>query len=185
VRMLRGAIAMAAVDGRIVCFLEPIALYHQKDLYEAGDGRWLSDYPAPGEFLLPTDVGVYGTAHRDLLIVTFGNGVRQALRAARRLALEHGARARILDLRWLAPLPLAAVSEHAAGCDAVLVADECRASGGIADTVVAHLVGEDYGNPMAAVRSADSYVPLGPSADTVLLSEQEILDAALKLTERI
>jgi 2-oxoisovalerate dehydrogenase E1 component len=184
-RMLRGAIAMAAVDGRIVCFLEPIALYHEKDLYESGDGRWLSSYPAPGEFLLPGDVGVYGMDHRDLLIVTFGNGVRHALRAARRLALEHGARARILDLRWLAPLPLSAVSEHATRCRAVLVADECRASGGIADTVVAHLVGENYTEPIAAVRSADSYVPLGPSADRVLLSEQEILDAALKLTDRI
>jgi 2-oxoisovalerate dehydrogenase E1 component len=184
-RMLRGAIAMAAVDGRIVCFLEPIALYHEKDLYESGDGRWLSSYPAPGEFLLPGDVGVYGIDHRDVLIVTFGNGVRHALRAARRLALEHGARARIIDLRWLAPLPLSAVSEHAARCRAVLVADECRASGGIADTVVAHLVGESYAEPIAAVRSADSYVPLGPSADKVLLSEQEILDAALKLTERI
>jgi 2-oxoisovalerate dehydrogenase E1 component len=82
-------------------------------------------------------------------------------------------------------LPLSAISEHAARCRAVLVADECRASGGIADTVVAHLVGESYAEPIAAVRSADSYVPLGPSADKVLLSEQEIHDAALKLTERI
>jgi 2-oxoisovalerate dehydrogenase E1 component len=183
-RMLRGALAMAAVDGRVVCFLEPIALYHEKDLYEPGDGRWLSDYPPPGEYLLPGAVGVYGAHHRDVLIVTFGNGVRHALRAARRLALEHGARARIVDLRWLAPLPLAAVSEHAAACPAVLIADECRASGGIADAVVAHLVREQYAGPVAAVRSADSYVPIGPAADTVLLSEQEILDAALKLTER-
>ncbi len=183
-RMLRGALAMAQVDGRVVCFLEPIALYHEKDLYESGDGRWLSDYPPPGEHLLPGAVGVYGAHHRDLLVVTYGNGVRQALRAARRLALEHGARARIIDLRWLAPLPLAAVSDHAATCPAVLVADECRASGGIADTVVARLVGEQYAGPVAAVRSADSYVPIGPAADAVLLSEQEILDTALKLTEQ-
>jgi 2-oxoisovalerate dehydrogenase E1 component len=183
-RMLRGALAMAEVDGRIVCFLEPIALYHQKDLYEDGDGRWLSTYPAPGEVLLPGEVGVYGTDHHDLLIVTFGNGVRHALRAARRLALEHGPRARIIDLRWLAPLPLAAISEHAARCGAVLVADECRASGGIADAVVAHLVAEHFAGPISAVRSADSYVPLGPAADHILLSEQEILDAALKLIER-
>jgi 2-oxoisovalerate dehydrogenase E1 component len=183
-RMLRGALAMAAVDGRIVCFLEPIALYHEKDLYEEGDGRWLSDYPPPGEFLLPGDVGVYGASHRDVLIVTFGNGVRHALRAARRLALEHGTRARILDLRWLAPLPLTAVAEHAAGCAAVLVADECRASGGVADAVIAHLVAEQFPGPMAAVRSADTYVPIGPTADKVLVSEQEILDAVLKLTER-
>jgi 2-oxoisovalerate dehydrogenase E1 component len=183
-RMLRGALAMAAVDGRIVCFLEPIALYHEKDLYEDGDGRWLSDYPPPGEFLLPGEVGVYGATHRDVLIVTFGNGVRHALRAARRLALEHGPRARIVDLRWLAPLPLAAVAEHAAGCAAVLVADECRASGGVADAVIAHLVVEQFPGPMAAVRSVDTYVPIGPAADKVLVSEQEILDAALKLTER-
>jgi 2-oxoisovalerate dehydrogenase E1 component len=183
-RMLRGALAMAEVDGRIVCFLEPIALYHQKDLYETGDGRWLSTYPPPGEFLLPDEVGVYGTDHHDVLIVTFGNGVRHALRAARRLALEHGPRARIIDLRWLAPLPLAAISEHVRQCDAVLVADECRASGGIADAVVAHVVREQFTGPISAVRSADSYVPLGPAADQVLLSEQEILDAALKLIER-
>jgi 2-oxoisovalerate dehydrogenase E1 component len=183
-RMLRGALALARVDGRVVCFLEPIALYHQKDLYETGDGRWLSDYPPPGEFLLPGDVGIYGAEHRDALIVTFGNGVRHALRAARRLATEHGALTRIIDLRWLAPLPLSAVSEHAAQCGSVLIADECRASGGVADTVLAHLVSEQFTKPMAAVRSADSYVPLGPSADYVLLSEQEILDGALKLLGR-
>lgn len=184
VRMLRGALAMAQVDGRVVCFLEPIALYHTKDLYEDGDGRWLSDYPAPGEWLVPGEVGVYGAEHRDLVIITFGNGVRQALRAARRLAEDHGRRARIIDLRWLAPLPLAAVDDHADACGRVLVADECRASGGIADTVVAHLVGRHFDGEVDAVRSADSFVPLGPSADAVLMSEDEIYDAALKLLER-
>ena len=28
-------------------FLEPIALYHEKDLHDRGDGGWLTDYPAP------------------------------------------------------------------------------------------------------------------------------------------
>jgi 2-oxoisovalerate dehydrogenase E1 component len=37
------------------------------------------------------------------------------------------------------------------------------------------------GVPVARVTSADSYVPLGPAADTVLLQEAEILDAALGL----
>ena len=45
VRMLRGCLAMAATDGRVVVFLEPIALYHERDLYEPGDGGWLTDHP--------------------------------------------------------------------------------------------------------------------------------------------
>ena len=183
-RMLRGAMAMAHVDGRVVCLLEPIALYHTKDLYEDGDGRWLSDYPPPGVHLLPGEVGVYGAEHTDVVVFTFGNGVRFALRAARRLAAEHGRRARIIDLRWLAPLPWSAIEQHASDCGRVLVADECRASGGIADALLARLVERHFDGPMDAVRSADSYVPLGPSADRVLVSEDEILDAALKLLER-
>jgi 2-oxoisovalerate dehydrogenase E1 component len=182
-RMLRGAVAMAQVDGRVVCFLEPIALYHTKDLQD-GDGRWLSDYPPPGEHLLPGTVGVHGADGDDLAILTFGNGVRLALRAARRLAQEHGCAARVVDLRWLAPLPWAAIEEHAGACGRVLVADECRASGGVADAVVAHLTEHHFGGPVDAVRSADTYVPLGPAADHVLLSEDDIVDAAVKLIGR-
>jgi 2-oxoisovalerate dehydrogenase E1 component len=59
VRMLRGCLSMAAVDGRVVAFLEPIALYHERDLYSPGDGGWLSDHPTAGEVLLPGEVGVH------------------------------------------------------------------------------------------------------------------------------
>ena len=47
VKMLRGALAMSAESGRVVVYLEPIALYHERDLYEPGDGGWLDDYPVP------------------------------------------------------------------------------------------------------------------------------------------
>ncbi|HEX5080754.1 MAG TPA: thiamine pyrophosphate-dependent enzyme, partial [Blastocatellia bacterium] len=43
-KMLRGLIAAARACGRVALFLEPIALYHEKDLYEDGDGGWLFDY---------------------------------------------------------------------------------------------------------------------------------------------
>ncbi len=39
--MLRTLLAAAAVDGTVSVFLEPIALYHQRDL-QAGGGRWLA-----------------------------------------------------------------------------------------------------------------------------------------------
>lgn len=184
-RMLRGCIAMARECGRVIAFLEPIALYHEKDLYKENDGEWLFDYPPPPEMLLPGEVGIYDEVANDLLIVTYGNGLRLSLRAARRLRDETGKRARILDLRWLNPLPVEAVARHARDCAGVLVADECRATGGgIADAVVASLAETGYRGSIRSVRAVDSYVPLGPAANIVLISEEQILACArLQLTE--
>jgi 2-oxoisovalerate dehydrogenase E1 component len=185
VRMLRGCLAMAATDGRVVAFLEPIALYHERDLHEPGDGGWLCDHPPPGEVVLPGALGVHGAETGDLLVVTYGNGVRMALRAARALGDEHDLRVRVVDLRWLNPLPRQALLDEAAGREAVLVVDECRATGGgVADAVVAGLVEGGYRGAIASVRSHDSYVPLGPAADTVLLQERDVVEGALRLTAR-
>jgi 2-oxoisovalerate dehydrogenase E1 component len=178
-RMLRGALALAAEHGRVVCFLEPIALYHEKDLHEEGDGLWLSHYPPPGSCLLPGEVGIHHEENEEVLLVSYANGLRLCLRAARRLAAEHGVRARVLDLRWLAPLPLAALRRHADACGAVVVADECRSSAGVADALVASLAEGGYRRPVRSARSVDTYLPLGPAADLVLLSEDAVFEAAL------
>ncbi len=184
-RMLRGAVAAAATNGRVVAFLEPIALYHEKDLYEDGDGKWLFDYPGPDEMLLPGKVGVYHPEAGDLLIVSYGNGLRLSLRAARRLKEESSIAARVIDLRWLNPLPFEAIRRHAAGCGRVLVADECRATGGgIADAVIADLAENGFSGPMKSVRAVDSYVPLAAAANLVLISDDQIYQSALGLNAR-
>ncbi|MGH9843934.1 MAG: thiamine pyrophosphate-dependent enzyme [Blastocatellia bacterium] len=179
-KMLRGAIAAARACGRVVCFLEPIALYHEKDLYEDGDNRWLFDYPLPGNMLLPGAVGVYFPDAKDILIVSYANGLRLSLRAARKLKEICGLNARVIDLRWLNPLPLEAIKQHASQCGSVIVADECRATGGgVADAVVASLAESGYRGVIKSVRALDSYVPLGAAANLVLLSEQQIFDALM------
>jgi 2-oxoisovalerate dehydrogenase E1 component len=173
VRMLRGCLAMARACGRVVCFLEPIALYHEKDLYEAGDGQWLTDYPPPGEALLPGEPGVHGDG--EWLIVSYANGVRLSLRAARRIA----GGARVLDVRWLNPLPAEAIRAHAREKGKVLVVDECRATGaGIADAVIADLAESGFTGILRSVRAADCYVPLGPATNAVLVTEDQIVEAA-------
>jgi 2-oxoisovalerate dehydrogenase E1 component len=176
-RMLRGAIAAARACGRVVCFLEPIALYHEKDLYADGDGLWLSDYPEPGAMLLPGEVGVYNEDANDVLIVSYANGLRLSLRAARAVREQHGINARVLDLRWLNPLPFAAIQQHAAECGRVVVADECRATGGgIADAVIAALAENGFTGTMRSVRAVDSYVPLAAAANLVLISDAQIAE---------
>lgn len=182
--MLRTCAALCRVDGRVVTFLEPIALYMTKDLHERGDGEWLFPYPAPGEAVPLGEPRVYGDDAADLLIVTYGNGVPMSLRVARRLEAETGQRARILDLRWLKPLNREAVAAHARECHRVLVVDEGRETGGIAEQIVTGLV-EDGGDALrvARVAGADSYVPLGAAANTVLVSEDEIVTAANNLLD--
>jgi 2-oxoisovalerate dehydrogenase E1 component len=183
-KMLRGLIAAARACGRVALFLEPIALYHEKDLYEDGDGAWLFDYPQPGETLLPGEVGVYNPEAKDLLIVSYANGLRLSLRAARRLRDEFGVAARVIDIRWLNPLPFEAIRRHADECGRLLVADECRATGGgIAEAVIANLAETGFKGPMRSVRAVDSYVPLGAAANLVLISEEQIVEAGRDVTQ--
>jgi 2-oxoisovalerate dehydrogenase E1 component len=186
VRMLRGLVAMAAEDGRVTVFLEPIALYHEKDLFEPGDGEWLSDYPAPPRVLLPGEIGLYqpdGTAPDgpvDLLVISYANGLRLSLQAQRQLASEHGIRARVVDLRWLNPLPFEAVREEASRSSAVLVVDECRATGGgIADAIIADLAEREVGRRLASVRAVDSFIPLGTATSAVLVGLDQVVASAL------
>jgi 2-oxoisovalerate dehydrogenase E1 component len=183
-RMLRGAVAMAIEDGRIVVFLEPIALYHERDLHAPGDGGWLTPFPTPPAHLLPGEVGVFEPDATDLLIVSYANGLRLSLQAARRLHETHAIKVRVIDLRWLNPLPFEAVRKHAAACGRVLVVDECRATGaGVADALVANLAEHGLGGRVASLRAIDSFVPLGPAAGAVLVSTEQIEAAALASVE--
>ena len=43
--MLRTCAAAAKTSGAVCVFLEPIALYHTRDLHEDGDEQWLATYP--------------------------------------------------------------------------------------------------------------------------------------------
>jgi 2-oxoisovalerate dehydrogenase E1 component len=182
VRMFRTMVGAARACGRVCVLLEPIALYHTKDLHEDGDGAWLTPYPPPHEHLAIEDVGVTGDGD-DLCIISYANGRYMSERVAARLALE-GVRARVVDLRWLNPLPLAALIRHADACRRVLVVDECRASSGVADTIVAALhEGCRAGITTRRVVAADTYIPLGPAADLVLVQERDIEAGARALLE--
>lgn len=178
--VLRSCLAAAAVDGTVSAFLEPIALYHTRDLHEDGDGEWLA--ADSGEHAPIGRARVHG-AGADLTIVTFGNGVPMSLRVAKRLA-ERDIAAQVLDLRWLAPLPVEDIVREANLTGKVLVADETRHSGGVGEGVVTALVESGYDGRIARVASHDSFVPLGSAASHVLLGEQHIETAAVELAEK-
>jgi 2-oxoisovalerate dehydrogenase E1 component len=177
--MLRTCLAAAAVDGSVCVFLEPIALYHTRDLHEDGDGGWLAAYPGPGAHVPVGRARGYGDG-TDLTVVTFGNGLRMSLRVARRLAVR-GIGVRVVDLRWLAPLPVDDVLREARASGRVLVVDETRRTGGVSEGVVTALADAGYRGQITRVTSEDSFVPLGQAANTVLLDEPTIEKAAVGL----
>jgi 2-oxoisovalerate dehydrogenase E1 component len=180
--MLRTCISAASVDGSVCVFVEPIALYHTRDLHEDGDDGWLAPYPDPRAHIPIGSARVHG-AGTDLTIVTFGNGLRLSLRAARTLAAG-GIACRVVDLRWLVPLPVEDILREANATGRVLVVDETRHSGGVGEGVVTCLVENGFAGRIARVASADSYIPLGAAANLVLVSEDEIVAAARAIVAR-
>ncbi|MFC7504170.1 transketolase C-terminal domain-containing protein, partial [Nocardioides sp. GCM10030258] len=92
---------------------------------------------------------------------------------------EHGIATTVVDMRWLSPLPLDGLRTLAEDFPAVLVVDETRASGGVSEGVVTGLLEHGYRGRLSRVASADTFIPLGPAAATVLLSEEDVVAAAL------
>ena len=186
--MLRSCLAAAAVDGSVCVFLEPIALYHVRDLYQPGDGQWLSPYGAPNDWSgAHVPIGRARTypvgSAEDLTILTFGNGLRMSLRVAAELA-DEGYGVRVVDLRWLNPLPVADLVRESTATGRVLVVDETRRSGGVGEGVLAALVDGGFVGAARRVAAADSFVPLGPASERVLITEDVITQGAHALLAR-
>ena len=182
VAMLRTMMALAKVDGRVCAYLEPIALYMAKDLYEAGDGQWLTAYPPNGEAMVLGEERVYFPEARDLVIFSFGNGLPMSLRAARDIAKNHGWKVRVVDLRWLQPLNADAIARHAGECARILVVDEGRKSAGVGEGVITAVVESGHGaKPLRRVVGADTYTPLAGAAFLVIPSEADIVAMAAEM----
>jgi len=178
VRLLRECLRFAREENRVTVFLEPIAQYPMRDLHDPGDGLWMRRYPPPGERADSGAVAVSG-AGSDLALVTFGNGVRLCHQALPRLAAA-GIAARIVDLRWLSPLPAASLLEALRGAARVLVVDETRRSGGVSEGVMT-LLAEAGLTGAARLAAEDSFIATGPAYAATMPSAGSIAAAALRL----
>ena len=180
VHMFRECVRLARDEQRVVAFIEPIARYMTRDLHAAGDDLWAGLYPDPDprRAMRVGDIGVRG-AGTDLAIVTYGNGVFLAEQAAAVLRSAHGVDPRVIDLRWLAPLPIDAVVAAASECTRVLVVDECRETGSQSEALVT-LFAEHGRHDVARECAADSFIATGPAFGATLPSCDSIVAAALR-----
>ena len=175
--MLRECHRLAREEQRVCVFVEPIALYPMRDLHEPGDGAWMTRYPAPDQHAALGEVGVHGEG-ADVAIVTYGNG-HYLSRQAQTLLADDGIKARVIDLRWLAPLPERALLDAIAPCTHVLIVDECRRTGGQAEALMALLA--EQGRTATRTTAEDSFIATGPAYAATLPSRDGIIAAVKAL----
>ncbi len=182
VGMLRECVRLALEEQRVVVFLEPIALYMTRDLHAEGDGLWTAPYAAPGEArpIELGEVGVHGDGS-DLAIVSYANGYYLSRQAEKVLREQHGLNARVIDLRWLAPLNEDGIIEATRGCSRVLIVDECRRTGSQSEALMALFAERAPQIACRRIAAEDSFIPLGKAATLTLPSRDSIVEAALEL----
>jgi 2-oxoisovalerate dehydrogenase E1 component len=178
--MLRECVRLAHEDGRVIIFIEPIALYHTTDLLDAGDSGWTADYAAPdvAQQISLGELAVHG-AGSDLAIITYGNGYFLSRQAEQEL-LDSGINLRIIDLRWLHPLNEAGIVEAVAPAKKILIVDECRRAGSPSEKLMTILAEAGRGNDASRLTANDCFIALGPAAELTLPSKKSIIEAALK-----
>ena len=182
VEMLRECTRLALEEGRVIVFVEPIALYMTRDLHEEGDALWTSTYAAPGEAkpIRLGELGVHGDG-TDLAIVSYANGYYLSRQAEKILSEQHGLNLRVVDLRWLAPLNEEAIVEATRGCGRVLIVDECRRTGSQSEALMALFAERAPDALCRRITAEDSFIPLGRAATITLPSRDSIVEAALEL----
>jgi 2-oxoisovalerate dehydrogenase E1 component len=178
--MLRECVRLAREEQRVVVFVEPIALYPMRDLHADKDGGWMRRYPDPSQTIRLGEVGIDGDG-TDLAIVTFGNGCYLSHQARPELEAA-GLKTRIIDTRWLSPLPKQALTTAVKGCKHILIVDETRHTGGVAEGLMAHFHEAAPGTPFARLTAEDSFIATGPAYAATMPSKDQILAAARALT---
>ncbi|MCZ6852809.1 MAG: thiamine pyrophosphate-dependent enzyme [Gammaproteobacteria bacterium] len=191
VRMLRCCYRLAREQGRVVVFLEPIALYNVKDLIADGDGDMSFVYTEIEGEISFGELGVEDskpaggrrkkTGNPDIAIVSYANGAYLSRRAIKRLTDDDGLSVRLIDLRWLKPLDIEAILTAIGTAEHVLVVDECRRTGSLSEELITGFVENGCKVPFARLCAEDSFIPLGTAAYEVLPSEAGILTAARDL----
>ena len=180
--MLRACVAAATRRGAVCVFLEPIALYHTRDLHDDGDGGWLARYPDAGE-----------PPRRSGGPERYGDGTRPDDRHVRQRRADEPAGARAAR----AQRHRHAASWTCGGWRRCRSTTSCARppppAGCWSSTRPGAPAGCRRGRPRRAgrrrlhrrrsqrVASQDSFIPLGDAALQVLLAEETIEAAAIKL----
>jgi len=168
--LLREAIRLAYCENRVVIFLEPIALYMVKDAYT----------PNTTEAIALGELGIENS-DAEQVIISYGNGMHLARLAAEKLKVQHQLVVKLIDLRWLLPLPFTALARELKNKKNILIVDECRQTGSISEQLITWMY--ETLSPLPSIKricAKDSFIPLGDAWQYILPSEEEIIALILR-----
>jgi len=181
VRMLRTAVKEAYKNGRIIVFIEPIALYMTKDLYKAKDGKWEFIYPKLNDESPIGEFKSYGNG-RLLTILTYGNGLYLSLQAQKDIEKKLGKKIKIIDLMWISDINYETLLKEISPCKKILIVDECRRSGCHGEGILTNLILKSKTSLNIDLHAAeDSFISIGNAATATLPSKDSIVQNALNL----
>ena len=181
VRMFRTAIKESYKNGRIVVFIEPIALYMVKDLHKSKDNKWCFKYPDIGDELELGEFVTYGEGNA-LTIISYGNGLYHSLRAQPDIEKKIKNKIKIIDLCWLSDISIENILKEIGESNKILIVDECRSTGSHGEGLMALLYERSKNNISIKLHAAEnSFIPLGEAATSTLPDYKTIIHQSIKL----
>ena len=181
VKMLRTSVREAYEHGRIVVFIEPIALYMLRDLHVAKDSQWSFKYPNPKEEIPLGEFGEYGEGKK-LIIISYGNGLYLSLQAKKEIEEKINNKIKVIDLRWLSEINVNKLLDSFGNCRKILIVDECRRNGCHAEGLMSELLSETKKPLNIRIHAAEnSFIPIGKASTVTLPSKESIIKNSLEL----
>ena len=181
VKMLRTSVREAYEHGRIVVFIEPIALYMLRDLHVAKDSKWSFKYPNPKEEIPLGEFGEYGEGKK-LIIISYGNGLYLSLQAKKEIEEKINNKIKVIDLRWLSEINVNKLLDSFGNCRKILIVDECRRNGCHAEGLMSELLSETKKPLNIRIHAAEnSFIPIGKASTVTLPSKESIIKNSLEL----
>jgi 2-oxoisovalerate dehydrogenase E1 component len=170
-----GLLRFALRCNRPVVFLYPKALLFS--LEET------CEEPAP-DYVVPFGLARTARAGRDVTVVTWGNGVPLALKAAKTLAAR-GTELEVLDLRSISPWDMPAVQASVKRTGRLLVIHEDNRTCGLGGEIVAEICEREMSSLRAAPRRltrADRHLPYHFAMEQdILPQENDVLNAVQQM----
>jgi pyruvate dehydrogenase E1 component beta subunit len=156
-----------------VLFIEHATMYGER-----------GEVPDDPEYTLPIGKSEVKREGEDVTIITYSKMVGITLKAAQQLAGE-GIECEVIDLRWLQPLDLAAVSESFKKTGRAVIVEEGYAQYGLSAEVAARLYAECFDYLDAPIeRVSQKPVPLpysGPLEKYALPKPEDVVAAVRKV----